>query len=46
VGRAALQNGNREAAPEAYRVPEGNGTMLDNTLIVYMSCNGGDHHGG
>jgi hypothetical protein len=27
-------------------VPEGNGTMLDNTLIVYMSCNGGDHHGG
>ncbi|MDB4491430.1 DUF1552 domain-containing protein [bacterium] len=28
------------------RVPEGNGTMLDNTLIVYMSCNGGDHHGG
>jgi hypothetical protein len=27
-------------------IPEGNGTMLDNTLIVYMSCNGGDHHGG
>lgn len=27
-------------------VPEGNGTMLDNTLIVYMSCAGGDHHGG
>lgn len=26
--------------------PEGEGTMLDNTLIVYMSCNGGDHHGG
>ena len=20
--------------------------MLDNTMIVYMSCNGGDHHGG
>lgn len=28
------------------RIPEGNGTMLDNTLIVYMSCSGGDHHGG
>ena len=28
------------------RMPEGNGTMLDNTLIVYMSCAGGDHHGG
>jgi len=27
-------------------VPEGEGTMLDNTMIVYMSCNGGDHHGG
>lgn len=27
-------------------IPEGNGTMLDNTLIVYMSCAGGDHHGG
>ena len=26
--------------------PEGDGTMLDNTLIVFMSCNGGDHHGG
>ncbi len=28
------------------RVPEGNGSMLDNTLIVYMGCSGGDHHGG
>ena len=27
-------------------MPEGDGTMLDNTLIVYMSCAGGDHHGG
>lgn len=27
-------------------VSEGDGTMLDNTLIVYMSCAGGDHHGG
>jgi len=25
-------------------VPEGNGSMLDNTLIVYMSCSSGDHH--
>lgn len=28
------------------RIPEGNGTMLDNTLIVYLSCAGGKHHGG
>ncbi|MFT5468269.1 MAG: hypothetical protein ACI8UO_003378 [Verrucomicrobiales bacterium] len=27
-------------------IPEGNGSMLDNTLIVYMACSGGDHHGG
>ena len=27
-------------------VPEGNRTMLDNTLIVYTSCAGGSHHGG
>lgn len=26
--------------------PEGDGTMLDNTLIVYTSCAGGKHHGG
>ena len=28
------------------KVPEGNGTMLDNTLIVYLSCAGGQHHDG
>ncbi|MFT5498365.1 MAG: hypothetical protein ACI9TH_003777 [Kiritimatiellia bacterium] len=27
-------------------IPEGNGSMLDNTLIVYVSCSGGDHHDG
>ena len=27
-------------------VPEGKGTMLDNTLIVYTSCAGGGHHDG
>lgn len=27
-------------------IPEGNGTMLDNTMIVYMSCAGGQHHDG
>ncbi|MEJ6641751.1 MAG: DUF1552 domain-containing protein [Akkermansiaceae bacterium] len=27
-------------------IPEGNGTMLDNTTIVYLSCAGGKHHGG
>ncbi len=27
-------------------VPEGNGTMLDNTMIVYLSCAGGQHHDG
>ncbi len=27
-------------------IPEGDGTMLDNTLIVYTSCAGGKHHGG
>ena len=25
-------------------IPEGNGTMLDNTMIVYTSCSSGDHH--
>ncbi|MDA7914682.1 DUF1552 domain-containing protein [bacterium] len=25
-------------------IPEGNGTMLDNTIIVYLSCSSGDHH--
>ena len=27
-------------------IKEGDGTMLDNTLIVYTSCTGGKHHGG
>jgi len=27
-------------------IKEGDGTMLDNTLIVYTSCAGGKHHGG
>ena len=27
-------------------IREGNGTMLDNTLIVYTSCAGGQHHAG
>ncbi|MEM7235540.1 MAG: DUF1552 domain-containing protein, partial [Planctomycetota bacterium] len=27
-------------------IPEGKGTALDNTLIVYTSCNGGKHHAG
>ncbi|MFT5468574.1 MAG: hypothetical protein ACI8UO_003684 [Verrucomicrobiales bacterium] len=27
-------------------IPEGNGSMLDNTTIVYMSCAGGSHHAG
>ena len=27
-------------------IREGDGTMLDNTLIVYTSCAGGKHHGG
>jgi hypothetical protein len=35
-----------DMAKKLDRIPEGNGTMLDNTMIVYMSCNGGDHHGG
>ena len=37
----------REIAKMAKRfasVPEGDGSMLDNTLIVYMSCSSGDHH--
>jgi hypothetical protein len=39
-------NGIKELAHKLDRMPEGDGTMLDNTLIVYMSCAGGDHHGG
>ena len=27
-------------------IPEGDGTMLDNTIIAYMSCSSGDHHCG
>jgi len=27
-------------------IREGDGTMLDNTMIVYLSCAGGKHHGG
>lgn len=33
-----------EMAKKLERIPEGNGTMLDNTTIIYMSCYGGDHH--
>lgn len=35
-----------DMAEKLEQVPEGDGSMLDNTLIVYMSCAGGDHHGG
>jgi hypothetical protein len=28
------------------KVPEGNGTMLDNTLLMYVNCCGGIHHRG
>ncbi|MDA7598252.1 hypothetical protein N8813_04935 [bacterium] len=28
------------------RIPEDNGAILDNTIIVCMSCAGGYHHGG
>ena len=48
--RAAVEKlhlaGIAEMAQKLDRIPEGNGTMLDNTLIVYMSRAGGDHHGG
>lgn len=48
--RAAVEDlhlkGIREMARRLDSIPEGNGTMLDNTLIVYTSCAGGDHHGG
>jgi hypothetical protein len=33
-------------AKQLKAVPEGNGTMLDNTMIVYLSCAGGQHHDG
>lgn len=38
--------GIRKMAEQFDRIPEGDGTMLDNTVIVYMSCAGGEHHGG
>jgi hypothetical protein len=48
--RAAVEKlhlaGIAELAQKLDGMPEGDGTMLDNTLIVYMSCAGGDHHGG
>lgn len=33
-----------EMAQKFSSIPEGNGTMLDNTMIIYMSCSSGDHH--
>jgi len=27
-------------------IPEGDGSMLDNTMIIYTSCSSGDHHCG
>ncbi len=33
-------------AKKLQSMPEGDGNMLDNTLIVYMSCAGGSHHAG
>ncbi len=48
--RAAVErlhlDGIAEMAGKLDGIPEGDGTMLDHTLIVYMSCSGGDHHGG
>ena len=48
--RAAVErlhlDGIAEMAGKLDSIPEGDGTMLDHTLIVYMSCSGGDHHGG
>ena len=35
-----------EMADKLQAMPEGNGTMLDNTLIVYLSDGGNAHHGG
>lgn len=34
-----------DLASKLEKIPEGNGTMLDNTLIVYMSDSGNEHHG-
>ena len=33
-----------EMAKKLDSIPEGDGSMLDNTMIVYMSCSSGDHH--
>ena len=38
IGQIALM------AHQLEGIPEGDGTMLDNTMIVYMSCSSGDHH--
>jgi hypothetical protein len=37
---------NAKMAKKLESIPEGNGNMLDNTLIVYTSCSGGAHHDG
>lgn len=34
-----------DLAGQLDRIPEGNGTMLDNTLIFYFSDSGNEHHG-
>lgn len=34
-----------DLADKLQRIPEGDGTMLDNTLIIYMSDSGNEHHG-
>ena len=33
-------------ASQLKAIPEGDGTMLDNTVFVYMAHNGRDHHSG
>ena len=34
-----------DLAGKLKKIPEGNGNMLDNTLIIYMSDSGNEHHG-
>lgn len=34
-----------DLAGKLQAIPEGNGTMLDNTMIIYMSDSGNEHHG-
>ena len=34
-----------DLAGKLKEVPEGNGSMLDNTMIIYMSDSGNEHHG-